>query len=124
MNESVIVLPEPPGFWQRIGRALAGVAAGLYLPFGWLLVTSVQEREHSLQWIKLWPILPGFFPGAYLIHPSTAVEFAVMGLMTLGLLVSLVSLGSASPRRLRVASGVALLVSIPSSIVAYVCFRS
>ena len=124
MERSNAIVLDEPSLWRRVGKALAGVSMGLYLPFGWLLLTSVHERDHSLQWIKLWPILPGFLPGAYLIHPTTAIEFAVMALMTLGLLVTLVSLGSSSRRRLRIALGVALLVSVPSSVVAYLCFRS
>ncbi len=119
-----VIIVEPESRWRRVGMALAAVAAGLYVPFGWLLVTSVHEREHSIAWLRLWPILPGFLPGAYLIHPTTAVQFAVMGLMTLGLLASLVSLGSASRRRLMAAVGVALLVAVPSSVAAYLCFRS
>ena len=69
MERSDAIVLNEPSVWHRVGRALAGVSVGLYLPFGWLLVTSVHERDHSLQWIKLWPILPGVLAGSLPVPP-------------------------------------------------------
>ena len=111
-----------PGRWRRVGLALGAVAAALYLPFGWLVPALASHPEAAGRWLKLAPILPGFVPGAYLFYPNTAVEYAVMGAMTLALLASLTSLGSGGGRRLGAAAATALLVAIPSAIIASINF--
>ena len=111
-----------PSRWHRVGVAFAVVAAGLYLPFGWLGVMAAHQPGATLPWLRLAPILPGFLPGSYLFQNSTAARYAVMGATTLGLLAVLTSLGSSSRRRLAVAVGVALLVAVPSSVIAYRVF--
>lgn len=104
---------------QRVGLSLAVVAACLYLPFSWLLVTENNWSDYRLFWLKLWPILPGLIPGAFLFHPHDVAEFTTMGVTTLLLLVGLTWLGSLGWKRLLAAAVIALLISIPSSMVAH-----
>lgn len=104
---------------RHVGRSLAVVAACLYLPFSWLLVTENNWSDYRLFWLKLWTILPGFLPGAFLFHPNDVAEFVTMGITTLLLLVGLTWLGSLARYRLLAAAAIALLISIPSSIAAH-----
>lgn len=110
--------------WRRVGVAFAAVAASLYAPFGWLVPALGGHPAAAARWLRIAPILPGFVPGASLGRAGAATEYAVMGVMTLGLLATLVSLGSGGGRRLGVAVGVALIVSVPSAIIAYLNFPS
>ena len=103
---------------------MLAVGAALYLPFGWLPFLLGAHPAAASRWLRLAPILPGFVPGAYLGRAGAATEYAVMGVMTLGMLAALTSLGSGGGRRLGAAVGVALLVSIPSAIIAYLNFPS
>lgn len=104
---------------RRVGLSLAVVAACLYLPFSWLLVTENNWSDYRLFWLKLWTILPGLIPGAFLFHPNDVAEFTTMGVTTLLLLVGLTWLGSLGWKRLLAAAVIALLISIPSSMVAH-----
>ena len=65
------------------------------------------------------PHLPGMIPGAFLFHPHEAAEFTAMGVTTLLLLVGLTWLGSRGRYRLFSAALIALLISVPSSMVAH-----
>lgn len=104
---------------RRVGLSLALVAACLYLPFSWLLLEENNWSEYRLFWLKLWTILPGLIPGAFLFHPNDVAEFITMGLTTLLLLVGLTWLGSLGWKRLLAAAVIALLISIPSSMAAH-----
>lgn len=109
---------------RRVGASLGVVALCLYLPFSWLLLIDYGWTDYRLFWLKLWSILPGFLPGAILFHPCDALEFTAMGVTTLVLLVSLTWLGSLGRYRLLAAAGIALLISVPSAILAYAAFRA
>lgn len=104
---------------RRVGLSLAAAAACLYLPFCWLLIEENNWSDYRLSWIKLWPILPGIIPGAFLFHPNDVAEFIAMGVTTLLLLVGLTWLGSLGWKRLLAAAVIALLISIPSSMAAH-----
>jgi hypothetical protein len=93
------------------------------MPFGWLLL-DYPWSAYRLHWLKLWPILPGFVPGAALFHPHDALEFTTMGVTTLVLLAGLTWLGSRGRYWLALAAGIALLVSVPSAWFAYAAFRA
>ncbi|HEY1068717.1 MAG TPA: hypothetical protein VGE52_21520 [Pirellulales bacterium] len=100
----------------------AVVAVCLYAPFSWLLFAENNWSDYLLMWLKLWPILPGFIPGAYFFHPHDLPEFVTMSLVTLSLLVGLTWLGTGSRPRLAAAAIIALAVSIPSAFFAYAAF--
>ena len=104
---------------RRVGLSLGVVAACLYLPFSWLLVEENNWSDYRMSWIILWPILPGILPGAFLFHPHDVAEFTTMGVMTLLLLAGLTWLGSLGWKRLLATAVIALLISIPSSMVAH-----
>lgn len=104
------------------GLSLAVVAICLYAPFSWLLFAENNWSDYLLMWLKLWPILPGFIPGAYLFHPHDLPEFITMGVVTAALLVLLTWLGAGGRGRLFVAASLALCVSIPSAFFAYAAF--
>lgn len=108
---------------RRVGVALAVVSACLYGPFSWILLVGNCSDDYCRYWLNLWPILPGIVPGALGFHPNDSIEFLVMGLTTLGCLASLTWLGCRGGMRLAVAAGTALLVSVPSALIAYAMFR-
>lgn len=110
------------GGWG-LRAALPLVACCLYLPFSWILFVGNTTETHRLTWLKLWPILPGFIPGAILFHPNDLPEFATMGVVTVALLAGLTWLGAGGRRRLPAAAAIALLVSVPSSFFALAAFR-
>ena len=98
----------------------------LYAPFSWLLWIDYPWTSYRFYWLKLWPLLPGFFPGAVLLHARVpdSVEFASWGLGTAVLIVALSYLGSRGPRRLLLSALIALAISIPSALSAYSLFRA
>jgi hypothetical protein len=108
---------------EGVGCSLAMVIPCLYLPFSWLLVTGDVSPGYRLFWFKLWPVLPGFLPGYYLFHPHDAVEFTTMGATAFVLVVGLTWIGSYGGWRLALATGLALLVSVPTSLFSYTVFR-
>jgi hypothetical protein len=117
------VEPMKPGAGGRsLGVPLLMVACCLYLPFAWILFEDA-SASYRLTWLKLWPILPGFVPGALLFHPNDVPEFATMGIVTVVLLAGLGWLGAGGRRRLPAAMALALLVSVPSSLMALAAFR-
>ena len=119
MSSATTSMTERDKKQRRVGLSLAVVAACLYLPFSWLLVTEGKWSDYQLSWLKLWPILPGILPGAFLFHPHDVAEFTTMGVATLLLLVGLTWLGSLDWKGLLAAAVIALLISIPSSMAAH-----
>lgn len=106
---------------RRTGWSLGIVSACLYLPFSWIgLIDYPWAGGYRLHWLKMWPVLPGFVPGA-LIHPHDR-ELLLMGATTLLLLVGLTWLGSIGKKCLIAAAGVAVLISVPSALLAYALF--
>ncbi len=73
-------------------------------------------------WLKRWPILPGFVPGA-LFHPNDAIMFTAMGVTTVFLLVALSLVGTRGRIGFDCSVIIALLISVPSSWLSYVAFR-
>ncbi|MBI3861129.1 MAG: hypothetical protein HY290_04455 [Planctomycetia bacterium] len=109
----------------RVARRAAAVAACLWLPFTWLVLTRGPWDSYRLTWIKMWPILPGFLPGALLFHPQQeALEFSTMAVTTLVLLLALTWLGCRGRGSLIAAVLVALLISIPTAMIAYTVYLS
>ncbi|TXT34184.1 MAG: Uncharacterized protein FD138_1726 [Planctomycetota bacterium] len=119
MSSATTSMTERDKKQRRVGLSLTVVAACLYLPFSWLLVTENNWSDYRLFWLKLWTILPGLIPSAFLFHPNDVAEFIAMGVTTLLLLVGLTWLGSLGWKRLLAAAVIALLISIPSSMVAH-----
>ena len=86
--------PMTPDSGKRsLGLSFSLVFGGLYLPFAWILFVDATE-SYRLAWLKLWPVLPGFVPGALLFHPNDAVEFTAMGVVAVALLAGLTWLGA------------------------------
>jgi len=92
------------------------VGACLWLPFSWLVPMEGGWDDYRLSWL----FLPGFLPGALLFHPNDGLEFSTMAASTLIMMVGLTWLGCRSHRMLIVA--VALLISIPSALLAYTAY--
>ena len=78
--------------------------------------------EYRCSWVKLWPILPGL-PAGVFFHSSQFAESFVAGMMTLGLVILLTSLGTKGRRVLIMANGLALILAAMVSFVAYQLFR-
>lgn len=111
----------PAATFGRQARAFVVAAFCLYAPFSWLLLYP-HWNGYWWTWMKLWPILPGFVPGALLFHPHDLPEFLTMGVVTVALLASLTWLGSGGGWRLVAAALISLAVSIPSAILAHGAF--
>ena len=113
---------------HRVGASFGVAAVCLYLPFAWLLVMDYPWSAYRLSWLKLWPILPGFvagaLPGPLLYSSHLPYELETMAGATLLLLVGLTWLGTRGPRAGMAAAGIALLVAVPSSAIAYAVFRA
>jgi hypothetical protein len=104
-----------------VGPALM-VGACLWLPFSWLVLMGGGWDDYRLGWLKMWPFLPGFLPGALLFHPNDVLEFSTMAASTLVVMIGLTWLACRSRLMLVVAAAVALLISIPSALLAYTVY--
>ncbi len=111
---------------SRFGLSLAVVLLGLYTPFSWLLLIDEPWSGYRLLWLRLWPLLPGFLPAAWLLHArvNDSLEFRAMGVTSLMLTTGLTWLGSYGRWRLAAAFALALLVSAPTAVMAYAAFRA
>lgn len=69
------------------------VQTGLYLPFGWLLLGPYPWDQYHLQWLRLWPVLPGLIAGVPFHHEADALEFMAMAVGTVLLVAALSGLG-------------------------------
>lgn len=106
--------------------AVIAVMVALYAPFGWLL-EGYPWGDYKLQWIVMWPILPGLLPVAAVLRPSHTPEwvmFLLMGGITLWIIAGLAWLGSRSMRWLVVAIIAALVYSGVGSFFADALFRA
>jgi len=108
----------------RFRESFALIAACLYAPFSWLLVIDYGWSPYRWGWLKMWPVLPGFLPGAIWLHGNDELEFFAWGATTLSLLLGLSWLGTRGTVGLTAALLVALAVSIPSAYIAYALFRA
>ena len=119
--------------WQIVGRrgerrlaalSLVHAALCLYLPFAWLVLIDYPWTSYRVSWLLLWPILPGFLPGAYFFHPHGPSEFTTMGIAT----ALLLGIGAWIHRQGRIGVVVTtlllLLISVPSAMLAYAAFRA
>lgn len=131
MNNLVLAAPasgdvRPNAARQATGqvwRAFAASVLALYAPFSWLVLSSGRWDGYRLHWLKLWPVLPGFFAGLP-FHPNDAVEFTMMGVACFLLLAILTGIGRSGGWGLVTAIVIGLFVSIPSSIVSYAAYLS
>lgn len=78
MNFSTTHITERSQYLRRVRLSLGIVAASLYLPFSWLLVTETDWHAYQRSWIKLWPILPGLMPGALLFQLRQDVRRCIL----------------------------------------------
>ena len=62
---------------ERCGsaRALIVTHLGLFLPSAWPVLIDHPWDSYRWTWVRLWPILPGFLPGA-LVAPTWASSLA------------------------------------------------
>lgn len=102
--------------------AAAWVAAGLWLPFAWLVLVDHPWNGYRWFWIQSWPILPGFIAGLP-FYENEPRMFAVMGLAAAGLFAFLVWLGAPGGWRRVLAVGLALCASVPASLASWTAFR-
>lgn len=101
------------------------VAACLWWPFSWLLLMEYAWNDYRLSWLKMWPLLPGLFPGMWLFHPThELLEFGTMAVVTLALWLGLTWLGKRGGAGLAAAAVLALASSIPTACIAYAVFRA
>lgn len=111
----------------RFVEAVAVIAACLYAPFSWILVLWATDPADSYKWhwLKLWPVLPGFVPGAYFLHGrGDGIEITAWAGTTLVLLVCLGGLAARGRVGLVTATAIALMISVPSAWLAYALFRA
>jgi hypothetical protein len=106
----------------KIAYVTVAVGACLWLPFSWLVLMSGGWDEYRLSWLRMWPILPGLVPGALFFHPNDAIEFSVMGATTLMIVSSLIWLGCRGRISLLAAVTIALMISMPTSHIAYAMY--
>jgi len=131
--DSLDVLGEPidfarranqPDRWRRITLSLLVVALSLYLPFSWLPGSVTSESPGTLQRIGFVLILPGTF-AAYFVHNSESASnvplcFTVMAITTVLLVGGLTWLGMPGWRARFGAAILALIVSLPTSLLLFV----
>jgi hypothetical protein len=117
-------LPYPPRVRLRFRESFFLIAACLYAPFSWLLLIDYGWGDYRWQWLRLWPILPGFLPGAFFLHGNDTLEFTAWAATTFVLLFGLSWLGTRGTVGLAVALVVALAISVPSAYIAYALFRA
>jgi hypothetical protein len=100
------------------------VGACLWLPFSWLIFMVGLWNPYRLSWLRMWPILPGFVPGALLFHPNDGLEFSTMAVTTALLMLGLTWLACRGRAGMIVAAVISLLISVPTSMIAYAAFLS
>ncbi len=109
---------------RRLILAFATVAIALYAPFAWLIQLDFTSNSYHYQWLRIWPILPGFLAGVPLKRVyDDAGLFVGSGIATAILLILLTIIGTRFRYGLLLATAVALVVSIPTSLLAYWVFR-
>jgi hypothetical protein len=81
--------------------------ACVYLPYAWVLWDFPRD-EYRLQWVKLWPVLPGLVAGTF-VHPNDAAMTLVSGAVTVLLVVLFTRLGTRGRTALVVTNALALL---------------
>lgn len=95
------------------------VAACLWGPFSWLILAPGMWSDYRLSWVKMWPLLPGFLPGALLFDPAhDLLELSTMAVVSLVLWIGLTWLGYRNRVGLIAAAIVALLISVPTALIA------
>ena len=111
----------PRGVRRRVAWAL--LLACLYAPYAWVVLIRYPWSAYRRFWVKLWPVLPGFIPGA--VVPGTErFRIGVMAGVTLAVLAGLVVL----QRRRRparegvVVAAAVLALSAVNSRIAYWAF--
>ena len=117
-------LPRPrrrPPLWWRLALTLACI----YLPYAWLVADGFPWRDYRLQWIKMWPVLPGLMM-ALVVGPqaSNAAHFVAMGAMTVLGVGLFLFLAARSLKWLPLTTLVALALSILNSWIAYAIYRA
>ena len=71
----------------------------------------------------MWPLLPGFILG-YVCFGGAGFEFfTTAAIFTVAIFVALVFLARSSQANRSMAAVFALIVSVPTSVIAYVAFR-
>lgn len=114
----------PPDFDRRtFARDCWIILTCLYLPFFWLVTPSDWDARTTL-WATMIPILPGFWallPLNWILHQRSIVEFPLVILTATLVIAGLTRL--AIRGRLGLACGLALLVAIPSSLLAQAVYR-
>ena len=112
------------GHRRRVILAFTTVSFALYTPFAWLLQLDFTTNSYHFQWLCMWPILPGFMAGAplkrYYDDPGL---YAGSGIAAALFLILLTFVGARFRFGLPFALAVALVVSIPTSILSYWAFR-
>lgn len=108
----------------RVILAFTTVSFALYTPFAWLLSLDFTTRSYHFHWLCMWPILPGLLVGIplkrYYDDPGL---IAGSGIATAVFLILLTFVGARFRFGLPFALAVALVVSIPTSILSYWLFR-
>ena len=110
-----------PPLWWRLGLTVACV----YLPYAWLVLDGFPWRDYRLQWIKMWPILPGlitfFVVGP---HGTNLLHFTAMGAMTVIALGLFLLLAARSRRWFPIPTVIVLALSAGNSWIAYAVYRA
>jgi hypothetical protein len=107
----------------RVLTPVAVVAACLWLPFSWLILTHGGWDSYRLSWLRMWPFLPGFLPGALLFLPKhDLLAFSTMAITTLIMMIGLTWLGCRSRGGLIAAAAITMLISVPTALIAYTAY--
>jgi len=101
--------------------SLGVVALCTYLPYSWVLWIDYPWSDYRIMWIKMWPILPGLVPTAWInaiaqrylhvdgVWLDGALTVVVSGMFTLALIAGLTWLGM----RGRLHLAFAVVITIP-----------
>lgn len=109
---------------MTIACGFAAVFAAMYLPFAWLLRLDFTNNSYHLQWLRMWPVMPGLAAGIpfkrYFDDPGLYVG---SGIATAIILLGLTYVAVRFRFGLLFSIAAALALSIPTSILSYWMFR-
>ena len=112
----------------RPHRALTAaiLLACVYLPYAWLLLMDYGWSDYRWQWVKLWPVLPGFAAMIAFHSAGGIVGITAAGALAAAILAALVYFIARRPtwRSLLIVATVVLAASGFNSFIAYSAFRA
>lgn len=104
--------------------AIGGILCVLYLPQMWCLTMDYSWNDYRLFWLRFFPGLPAFLPGALLPFPGPNAMAVGMAGITAAAAFGAYRAGRRAERRLYLVLGILFVWSVISAVAAHAVFRA